>query len=123
MVSQGLKCVFEPLPRRGVNINLVDGQVLNVSGDQILVQTKVGTNLGYFYSDQKFMVLDSDGEDLVMGVPWFNAINNGSQDDHIKILDATVRGLTMENPIGFAPEDDLLECSNVRSFTDLKSEA
>ena len=57
---------------------MVGGQVLNVSGDRVLVQTEVGTNLGHFHSDQEFMVLDNDVEDLVMGVQWFNAIHNGS---------------------------------------------
>ena len=50
---------------------------------------------------------------MVMGVQWFNSINDGPQEDHIKILDATIRGLAMENPIKFdqdlAAEDDLLE--------------
>ena len=56
-------------------------------------------------------------EDLVMVFQWFNTIHNGAQDDHIKILDATIRGLTKENPIEFgqdlAPEDDLSECSRI----------
>ena len=68
------------------------------------------------------MVLDNDVEDFFMGVQWFNSIHHGAQDDHIKI-----RGLSMENPIEFgqdlATEDDLLECSNVGLFQDLKSEA
>ena len=127
VVSQGLKCAFYPGPSKGVHINLIGGQVLNISGDRVLVQTEVGTNLGHFHSDQEFMVLGNDVEDLVMGVKWFNAIHNVSQDDHVKILDATLRGLTMENPIEFgqdlAPEDDLLECSNIGVFPDLNSEA
>ena len=78
MVSQGLKCAFYPGPSKGVKINLVGGQVLNVSGDRNLVQTEVGTNLGHFHSDQEFIVLDNDVEDLIMGVQWFNSIHNGS---------------------------------------------
>ena len=62
-----------------------------------------------------------------MGDLWFDAINNGFQDDHIKIMDASIRGLSIENPIEFgqnlAPDDDLLECSNIGVFPDLKSEA
>jgi len=73
------------------------------------------------------MVLNNDVEDLAMVVKWFNAIHNGDQDDHIKILNSTIRGLTIENPIDFgqdlAPEDELLECSNIGMFTDLKLEA
>ena len=75
--------------------------MLNVSGDPALVQTEVGTNLRHFYSDQEFVVLDNDVEDLVMGVHWFHSIHNGAQDDHIKILDAIIRGLIIENPIEF----------------------
>ena len=72
---------------------LVGGRVLKVSGDRVFVQTEVGTNLRHFYSDQEFMVLDNNVEDFAMGKQWFNSIHNGAQDDHIKILDATIRGL------------------------------
>ena len=44
--------------------------MLNVSRDRVLVQTEVGTNSGNFYSDQEFMVLDIDVDDVVMGVQW-----------------------------------------------------
>ena len=63
-----------------------------------------------------------------MSVQWFNAIHKWmDQDDDIKIQDATVRGLTLENPIEFGqdlvPEDDLLECSNIGVVPDLNLEA
>ena len=45
----------------------------------------------------------------------------------LKILYATIRELTMENPIelgqDLAPEDNLLECFNIEEFPNLKSEA
>ena len=54
-----------------------------------------------------------------MSFRWFNAIHNGAQDI------ATIRGLTIENPIELgqylAPEDELLECSIIGVFQDLKS--
>ena len=74
VVSQGLKCAFYPGPSKVININLVVGQVLNVSYGRVLVQTDVGTNFGHFHFNQEFMVLDNDVEDLVMGIQWFNTI-------------------------------------------------
>jgi len=60
MVSQGQKCDFHPGPNKGININLVGGQILNVSGNPISVQTKVGTNIDNFHSDEEIMFLDND---------------------------------------------------------------
>jgi len=68
------------------------------------------------------MVLDNDVQDIVMGVQWYNSILSGSPDAHIEILDAKIRGLTYGNPIEFgqdlAPDDDLLENSNIGCFPD-----
>ena len=48
---------------------------LDVTGDRFLMQTEVGTNLGNIYSDQDFLILDHDSEDLVsLGVQWHNYI-------------------------------------------------
>ena len=54
-----------------------------------------------------------------------NSIYNGAQNDHIQILDAKIGVLTVENPIEFgqdlAPtEDELLDCSNIGVFPDLR---
>ena len=82
--------------------------------------------MGNFLSGQDFLVLDDDVEDMVMGVQWYNSVLKGSPTDHIKILDAKIRGLTYENPIKFgqylAPEDDLLENSTIGVFPDLNLE-
>ena len=126
LVSQGLECVFHAGPPKGITINLVGKQVLNVTGDRVIIQTEVETNVGNFISGQDFLVLDDDVEDIVMGVQWYNSVLKGSPTDHITILDAKIRGLTYENPIEFgqylAPEDDLLENSTIGVFPDLNLE-
>ena len=33
LVVQGLKCAFYPGPTEGININLIGGQILSVTGD------------------------------------------------------------------------------------------
>ena len=67
-----------------------------------------------------------DGEDMVMGIQWYNSVLRGSPTNHIKILDAKIQGLTYENPIEFgqdsAPENDLLENSTIGCFPDLNLE-
>jgi len=42
LVVQGLKCAFYPGPTKGLNINLVDGKVLNATGDRVIVKTEFG---------------------------------------------------------------------------------
>ena len=77
-----------------------------------------------FHSDQDFLVLDDDADDMVMEIQWYNSVLSGFPTDHFKILDAKIRGLTHENPIeSLAPEDDLLENSNIECFPDLNLEA
>ena len=60
------------------------------------------------------MVLDNDDKHFVIGVQWLNAIHNGAHNDHIEILDAKIRGLTIEK--------SKLKY-NIGVFLDLKSEA
>ena len=48
--------------------HLVGGQTLEVTGDRVLMQTEVGTNLWNFYYDQNFLILDQNSVDLVMRV-------------------------------------------------------
>ena len=50
------------------------GQTLDVTGDRVLMQTDVGTNLGNFYSDQDFLIMDIDSKDLFIGVQWYHCI-------------------------------------------------
>ena len=101
VVDQGLKCVLILGPSEGLSINLVGGQTLDITGDRVLIQTEVGTNLRNFYSDQDFLIFDQDSEDIVMGVQWYNYIFRELHDTLIQIVDIRARGLIMENPIDF----------------------
>ena len=57
---------FSPGPTKGFNINLVGKQVLHITGDRFIVQTEVGTSSGNFLSNQDFLVLYDNVEDMVM---------------------------------------------------------
>ena len=104
-------------------MNLVGGQTLHVTEDRVLMQTEFGTNLGNFHSDQDFLILDQDSEDLVMGVQWYNYIFREPHHVRTKIVDIRARGLMIENPINMgqhlAPEDDILEGSTIGVFLTL----
>ena len=54
LVEQGLKCAFYPGPSGGIEINLVGGQRLGVSGDKTIFMTEVKTTWGTFHSEQEF---------------------------------------------------------------------
>jgi len=52
LLDQGLKCAFYPGPPGGIDINLVGGQRLGVSGDKTTFMTEVKTTWVSFYSEQ-----------------------------------------------------------------------
>ena len=54
-----------------------------------------------------------------MDVQWCNYTFREPHDIPTKIVDISARGLIMENPIDFGPEDDLLEDSTVGVFPHL----
>ena len=60
MLDQGLKFPFYPEPPGGIEINLVGGQRLGVSGDKAMFMTEVKTTWGSFHSEQEFLILDQD---------------------------------------------------------------
>ena len=64
LLDQGLKCAFYPGPS-GVEIDLVCGLRLGVSGDKTMFMTEVKITWGTFHSEQEFLIMDQDGEDLV----------------------------------------------------------
>ena len=49
---------------RGIEINLVVGQCLGVSGDKTMLITEVKTTWGTFHSEQEFVIMDQGGEDF-----------------------------------------------------------
>ena len=74
LLGQRLKYAFYPGPPGGIDINLFGVKRLGVSGDKTTFMTEVKTTWGSFYSKQDFLILDQDGEDVVMGVIWFNLV-------------------------------------------------
>ena len=60
---------------------------LGVSGDKAMFMTEVKTTWGSFHSEQEFLILDQDGEDLVVGVIWFNSVMAAKHDQITKIVD------------------------------------
>jgi len=59
-------CILPWTQETEINIKLVSKHILNVSGDRFIGKTKVRTKMGNFHSDQEFIVLDYDVEDLVI---------------------------------------------------------
>ena len=86
LLDQGLKCAFFPGPPGRIEINLVGGQRLGVSGNKAMFMTKVKTTWQSFHSEQEFLILDEDGEDLVMGVIWFNSVMTAKRNQITKIV-------------------------------------
>ena len=102
MLDQGLKCAFYPGPSGGIEINLVGGQRLGVSGDKAMFMTEVKTTWGIFHAEQEFLILDQDGEDLVMRVIWFNSVMIAKRGQITEIVDIRSFGIPEEVPIEFA---------------------
>ena len=87
MLDQELKCAFYPGPPGGFEIDSVGGQRLGVSGDKIMFMTEVKTTWGTFHSEQEFLILDQDGEGLVMGVIWYNSVMTDKRSQITEIVD------------------------------------
>ena len=71
--------------------------------------------MGKLYSEQEILILDQDGENLVIGVIWYNSVMTAKPSEITKIVD--IRGfeipvISEEAPIDFnqdsAPEDESL---------------
>ena len=82
--------------------------------------------MGSLYSEQELLILDRDGEDLVMGVIWFNSVMTAKRSEITKIVDIRGFGIPEQVPIEFsqdvAPEDDLLENLDLDAFPSQISE-
>ena len=63
--------------------------------------TEVKTTWGTFYSEQEFLILGQDGEDLVMEVIWFNSVMTAKRSQITKIVDIRGFGILEEVPIEF----------------------
>ena len=64
--------------------------------------------------------MDQDGEDLVMGVIWYNSVMTAKRSQITEIMDIRGFGIPEQVPIEFsqdiAPEDDLLGNSDLGVF-------
>ena len=56
-----------PGPFGGIDINLVGGQRLQVSGDKTSFMTEVNTAWGSVHSEQELLIINQDGEDFGHG--------------------------------------------------------
>ena len=66
--------------------------------------TEVKTTRRTFYLEQEFLIFDQDGEDLVMGVIWFNSIMTAKRNQITKIVDIRGFGIPEEVPIEFSQD-------------------
>ena len=82
--------------------------------------------MGSFHSEQEFLIMDQDGEDLVMGVILFNSLMTAKCSQITKIVDIRGFRISEEFHIEFsqdiAMEDDLLENSDLDVFPSQVSE-
>ena len=78
-----------------------------------MFMTEVKTTWDTFHSEQEFLIVDQDEEDLVMGVIWYNSIMTAKRDQITENVDIRGFGIPEKVPFEFsqdiAPEDDLLE--------------
>ena len=99
-----------------------------VSGYKTTFMTEVKTTstTGIFYDKQEFLILNQDGEDLVMGIIWFDSVMTAKRSKITKIVDIRGFGIQIEVPIEFsqnvAPKDELLENSNSDAYPSQVSE-
>ena len=71
-----------------ININKVGGERINVSGDKTTIVTEVKSTWGNFYSEEEFLILDQDEEDLVMGNIWYNSVMRAKRSEILIIMDS-----------------------------------
>ena len=57
-----------------------------------MFMTEVKTTWRTFHSEQKFLFLDQDGEDLVMRVIWYNSVMTAKRSQITEIVDTKVSG-------------------------------
>jgi hypothetical protein len=61
---------------------------MHVTGDKTHILVQVNTNFGLEVSEQEFLILDDDTEEIVMGVSWHRALMTEEYRGLIDIVDA-----------------------------------
>jgi hypothetical protein len=74
LLNNGLICELMEGPKGGIDIQLVGGRSLNVTGDKVKLLVQVGTNMGCITSTNEVLILDDGAEDMVMGVAWHKSV-------------------------------------------------
>ena len=79
LAARGLVAKLIKGPEAGVRINLVGGQNLMISGDEVKMEVNVATNMGIKTLIQDFLILENDAESLVMRIlHWLESnVENG----------------------------------------------
>ena len=84
------------------------------------IATLSAENLGKFLFRKELLILDQEGEDLVIGAIWFNSVMTAQRREITKIVDIRRFGIPEEVPVEFsqdvAPEDKLLENSDLDAY-------
>jgi hypothetical protein len=91
-----------------------------LTGDKVKIVVEVATSMGPHVTLQEFLVMDHDGEDLVMGVQWHTMLVGGNRAGISRIVDVNTFGVPAPNPLDSsqdeAPEDLLLDTSELEVF-------
>ena len=72
----------------------------------LLIRVQIATlsaeNLGKFLFRKELLILDQEGEDLVIGAIWFNSVMTAQRREITKIVDIRRFGIPEEVPVEFS---------------------
>jgi hypothetical protein len=104
----------------------VGGQNLVISGDKVKMEVDLSTNMGIKTSIQDFLILENDGDALVMGVQWHTSLVGEQCGDSVRMVNIDTFGTKLSNPLESAEdkaeEDNLLEDSTIEVYPESKIE-
>jgi hypothetical protein len=104
-------------PKEGLTVNLAGGQILNLTRDKVKIVVEVVTSMGPHVTLQEFLVMDHDGEDLVMKMQWHATLVGGNRAGISRIVDVDIFGVPTSNPLDSMQDEDLvLDASALEDF-------
>ena len=90
------------------------------------MEVDLATNMRIKTSIQDFLILENDGEALVMGVQWHTSLVKEQCGDSVRMVNIDTFGTKLSNPLESAEdkaeEDNLLEDSTIEVYPESKIE-
>ena len=91
-------------PNEGVRNNLVGGQSLVISDDKLKMEVDVTTNMGINTSIKYFLILENDGEALVMCMQWHTSLVGEQCGDSVCMVNIDTFGTNLSNSLESAKD-------------------